>query len=147
VPSYLIAVFFGLQRGDEVYPRPHFLAREFAATCQHFRSYISRLESLLSDSRRVLVLSDTLSNSPESVGHECRGSEKVCGGAKASYGQVALVLYGAVAARWRHILRHVGRVLVAQWVFEVVVDAETCSEVRAREPAMTGIWLGALASE
>jgi hypothetical protein len=58
---------------------------------------------------RVLVLPDSLSNPPESVCHERRGSEKVCGGAEASYGQVALVLYGAVAARWRHILRHVGR--------------------------------------
>lgn len=125
MPSYLIAVFFGLQRGDEVYPRPHLLAREFAATCQHLREYISRLWSLLFDGRRVLVLSDTLSNPPESVGHECRSPEKVCCGAEASHGQVALVLYGAVAARWRHILRHVGRLFVAQWVFEGVVNAET----------------------
>ena len=74
---------------------------------------------------RVLVLPDSLSNPPESVCHERRGSEKVCGGAEASYGQVALVLYGAVAARWRHILRHVGQLFVAQLVFEGVVNAET----------------------
>jgi hypothetical protein len=34
VPSHLIAVFFGLQRGNEVYPRPHLLACEFAEARQ-----------------------------------------------------------------------------------------------------------------
>jgi uncharacterized Zn-binding protein involved in type VI secretion len=59
----------------------------------------------------VLALPDSLTNSPETVGHQHSGSEEVHSGAEAANGEVALVLYGAVAARRRHILRHGGQLV------------------------------------
>ena len=52
------------------------------------------------------MLPDSLADPPESICHQCSGSEEVHGGAEAAGGQVALVLDGAVAAGRRHILRH-----------------------------------------
>lgn len=76
--------------------------------------------------KNILVLSDALSHSPESICHQPSHSNDVYGGSEAANGQVALVLDGAVAAGWRHILRHGGQLLfVAQWVRESAVDAET----------------------
>jgi hypothetical protein len=59
----------------------------------------------------VLVLPDSLANSPEAVCHNRSGSEDVDSGAEAADGEVALVLDGAVAARRRHILRHDGQLV------------------------------------
>ena len=59
----------------------------------------------------VLVLSDSLANSPEAVCHNRSGSEDVDGRTEAANGEVALVLDGAVAARRRHILRHDGQLV------------------------------------
>lgn len=94
------------------------------------------------------MLPDTLANPPESVCHECRGSDNVCGGTEASNRQVALVLDGAVAALWRHILRHDGRLCSwFNWCWKGIVNAETSTEVPARDTAMTRAWLGALRCE
>lgn len=120
VPSHLVAVLLSLQRRNEVYPRPHLLAREFAASSrQRFHPYVERTRLLrvpqpsqLPRNKRVqnvLVLPDSLSNPPESVCHEYAGAEQVDGGSEAANGEVALVLDGVVPAHGGHILRHCGR--------------------------------------
>jgi hypothetical protein len=77
-------------------------------------------------SAHILVLPDTLSDPPETICHQHTRSDEVHGGPEASSRQVALVLYGAVAAGWRHVLRHSGRLLfVVQWVVKTAVYAET----------------------
>lgn len=112
VSSNLIAVLFGLQGGDEVYARPHLLAREFTvltlarahntpfnpnATIRWF-PFLCQVYAL--------VLPNTLADPPKSVCHQRGGSNEIHGGAESPGGQVALVLDGAVAADRRHILRH-----------------------------------------
>jgi hypothetical protein len=59
----------------------------------------------------VLVLPDSLAKSPEAVCHNRSGSDDVHGGAESTDGEVALVLYGVVAARRRHVLRHDGQLV------------------------------------
>lgn len=54
----------------------------------------------------VLLLSDSLANTPESVCADGANCDKVGGRAEATSGQVATVLHGLVAAGWRHVLRH-----------------------------------------
>lgn len=122
VPSHLVAVLFRLQRRDQVYPRPHLLAREFAV---HYRQhcFTTPLQRPCCELARsfahapaiyachILVLPDSLSYPPETVGHECGRAEQVHGGSEAAHGEVALVLDGVVPAHGGHILRHCGRSL------------------------------------
>ena len=64
----------------------------------------------------LLVLPNSLSNPPESVGHEYASSDEVHGRSEAANGQVALVLDGVVPAHGGHVLRHCGRCgAEAQW--------------------------------
>lgn len=53
VSSHLVSVFFRLQRGDKMYPRPHLLACEFAVPCQHSPSISSPTISSLMVSAEV----------------------------------------------------------------------------------------------
>lgn len=57
----------------------------------------------------LLVLPNSLSDPPESVGHEYASSDEVHGRSEAANGQVALVLDGVVPAHGGHVLRHCGR--------------------------------------
>lgn len=52
------------------------------------------------------MLPDALPNSPKAICHERGGAEDVNSGPEAASREVSLVLDGAVAARRRHILRH-----------------------------------------
>ena len=87
----------------------------------------------------LLVFSYSLPNSPESVGHECRCSEEVGGWAEVASRKVALVLDGAIAARGRHILRHLERVVGdINWFGEFVMRSR---EVGAQRWSVLS-WLG-----
>lgn len=107
ISSHLVAIFFSLQCGDEMYARPHLLAREFARTMSALRK--TQFTPSIRIVCHILVLPDSLSDPPESPGHQCGSSEEVYGGTEAPSREIALVLDGAVAARWRHILRHGGQ--------------------------------------
>lgn len=68
------------------------------------------------------MLPNSLSYPPESVCHDCCGAEKVDGGSEAANGEVSLILDGAVAAGWRHVLRHLnGGCGGFNWLLDVVV--------------------------
>ena len=73
------------------------------------------------------MLPDSLSNPPEAVCHQHARSDEVYGRPEAAGGQVALVLYGAVAAAWRHILRHGGR--LCSWFNGVTKACRRCGVV------------------
>ena len=82
--------------------------------------------SLVGPLSHILVLSDALSHPPETICHQDACSDQVDGRSEAASGEVALVLYGAIAAGRRHILRHDGRSL--SWLngcSKCAVDAET----------------------
>lgn len=53
-----------------------------------------------------LVLSHSLSKSPEAVCHDAGGGCEVPGRSEAAHGEVSAVLDGLVAADGRHVLRH-----------------------------------------
>lgn len=53
-----------------------------------------------------LVLSDSLSKSPEPVCHDAADCDEVPGGSEATDRQVSAILNWLVAAGWRHVLRH-----------------------------------------
>lgn len=144
VPSHLVAVFLSLQRGDEMYPRPHLLAREFAGAmlalfCPLLHPSqpcccsdgLVDFAALRQPRIHILVLPDSLSNPPESVCHEYARSNEVHGRSEAANGEVALVLDGIVPAHGGHILRHCGRCGAgAQWVGEGC--RWRCGDVRSR---------------
>lgn len=56
--------------------------------------------------KNVLVLGYSGSISLQTEVHDRPDSQDVCDGSEASGWQVSLVLYGAVAAYWGHVLRH-----------------------------------------
>lgn len=81
-PAHQIPVLLRLKHGYEMYARPHLLPSQF------------------------ILLPDPLAGLVESVGADDAHGEEVVGRAETARGDVALVLYGLVAAGWREVLRH-----------------------------------------